>query len=489
MTALAWAVVVVVGALTPAAPAPLTPCTLGHPTGARAYASCGEVAVAIDPAHPEQTVGIGFAVLSPTGTSPRPDPIVLLAGGPGQAATRDFVALLPLVSALRADHALVLVDIRGTGRSQPQSCKDERPLSERVRNQEDLDAALACARTLTLDPHFITTADAARDVDAVRGALGFARWNVLGISYGTRLAVVYDQLFPGRARTLILDGVAPLDRALGEDVPADMTAALRAAGDDVVQSFVALKARLKAAPQIVKVPHPTTALPMELTVNADVVNGTVRMLLYADESRALLGPVLQRALGSTGRSGSPLTDTEAGGPREATRREGSADVAGDLTPLVALAISVGEQLEDAIHGPVNASILCAEDAPFFGDEPPPKDAVFDDERPYIRALCAQWPHANVPQPRMKATTTPALLLSGELDPITPPRHARRIEKQFADHAHIVIPGLGHSILARGCVEDIVADFVNAGTAKDLDSSCTKKIGPFPPFADLMGPAP
>jgi pimeloyl-ACP methyl ester carboxylesterase len=453
----ALAVVVVVAA---AGKIPLAPCTLAHPSGPRAYAQCGEVEVAIDPAHPDKTVGIGFAILPATGTAPQPDPIVLLAGGPGEAATRDFVVVLPMIRSLRADHTLILVDIRGTGRSEPQQCKDDRPLEQRIRDQEDVDVAAGCAKGMTLDPKFITTADAARDVDGVRAALGYQSWNVLGVSYGTRLAIVYDQLFPGRARTLILDGVAPMDRALGEDVPQDMTAALTAAGVDVVKSFVALKARLKATPVKVKVPHPTTGKSMELDVNADVVNGTVRMLLYADESRALLGPILSGALAT-----------------------------GELTPLVALALQVGEQLEGAIHGPVNASILCAEDAPFYTDEPPPADAVFDDERPFIKALCAKWPHATVPQPRMKQTATPTLLLSGALDPITPPRHAQRIESKFTDHAHVIIPGMGHSILARGCVEDIVGEFVVEQTAIDLDTACIKKIAPFPTFVDLMGPSP
>lgn len=453
---------------------PLTPCVLSHPAGARAYASCGEVAVAIDPAHPEKTIGIGFAVLPATGTAARLDPIVFLAGGPGQAATRDYVGLLPSLASLHANHDFVLVDIRGTGRSVPQSCKDVRPVAERIRAQNDVDEAAACAATMTLDPVFITTADAARDVEAVRVALRTEKWNVVGISYGTRLAILYDQLFAGRARTLTIDGVAPLDRALGDDISADMSAALRAAGapatgagrqgDDVINALFALKAALKANPQMVKVPHPTTGKILEVSVNAEVINATVRMLLYADETRSLVAMLLKNALGST-------------------------DVVPDLTPLVALAISVAEQLEGSIHGPVSASILCAEDAPYLSDEPQPVDAVFDDERPFIRALCSKWPHARVAQPRMQPTQTPTLLLSGEFDPVTPPRHAQRIEGQFADHFHLIIPGLGHSILARGCVADIVADFIGAGTAQHLDTSCAKKIGPAPVFVDSLGPAP
>jgi pimeloyl-ACP methyl ester carboxylesterase len=452
--------VVLTAALSSAAP--LTPCTLAHPAGVRAYARCGSVDVAVDAAHPEgKQVGIGFAVLPATGADPKGLPIAFLAGGPGQAATRDYVALLPLVPELRVDHAVVLVDIRGTGRSEPQECAAEqaKPLAERIKDDADIAAAAACARAMTLDPRFITTRDAARDVDAVRAALGFDSWHVLGVSYGTRLAVIYDQLFPGRARSLILDGTAPLDRALAEDVPADMTAALRAAGDDVVAAFVALKERLEAAPTTVKLRHPTTGQPMELPVDARLINATVRMLVYTDETRALLGPVLRQGLD------------------------------GDLQPLVSLAVTVAESLEGAIHGPVNASILCAEDVPYFSDEPPPKDAVFDDERPTMRALCERWPHAIAPQPKMQPTSTPTLILSGELDPITPPRHARRIEAGFADHAHVVVNGVGHGVLAKGCVADVVVDFLDAGTAKGLDFACVKKIKAFPAFIDPMGPPP
>lgn len=441
-----------------AAAVDLTPCTLSHPSGLRAFARCGSVAVAVDPAVPAKTVSIGFAELPATGAEPKGLPIAFLAGGPGEAATRDYVALLPALGALRDDHAIILVDIRGTGRSEPQQCHDDRPLADRLRSADDVDRAAACAAAMTIDPKFITTRDAARDVDAVRAALGLEQWHVLGVSYGTRLAVVYDQQFPGRTRSLVIDGVAPLDRALGEDITTDMTSALRAAGPAAVADFVALKAKLKATPQTVQVRHPTTGQVLEVPVDAGVINSTVRMLLYADESRALLPVVLHGAL------------------------------AGDLQPLVALAVQVGEQLEGAIHGPVNASVLCAEDEPYFTSTPVPPDAVFDDERPGISALCAKWPHATAPQPKMAPTKTPTLLLSGELDPITPPRHARRIEQGFSDHVHVVIKGLGHNVLPRGCVDDVVRDFLATGT-KDLDVSCTEKMTPFPTFVDLMGPAP
>ena len=445
----------VVAAATP----PLTPCTLSHPSAPRVYGSCGAVDVAVDVAHPEgKKVAIAFAVLPPTSAEPRGLPIAFLAGGPGQAATRDYVPLLPMLGALRADHSIVLVDIRGTGRSEPQSCADERPLDARIKDDNDVDNAAACVSALSIDPKFITTRDAARDVDAVRVALGLDRWDVLGASYATRLAVVYDQLFPGNAHALVVDGVAPLDRALGEDVPADMTAALKAAGDDAVAAFVALKRKYKAQPTTMSARHPTTGKLIDLPVDDKLINGTVRMLVYADETRALLGPVLQRAL------------------------------AGDLQPLLALAITVTESLE-GIHGPVNAAILCAEDVPYFTDEPPPVEAVFDDERPTMKKLCAKWPHATAPQPRMQPTSTPTLILSGEFDPVTPPSHARRIEAQFADHAHVVVTGGGHGALAKGCVPDVVVDFLAKGTAKDLGVSCVKKIRPFPSFVDLLGPAP
>jgi pimeloyl-ACP methyl ester carboxylesterase len=439
------------------------PCMLDGPQGTRAWAECGvvEVAVAVDA--PAPVLGIAYARLPATGASDRGAPIVLLAGGPGQAALRDFVPVLPHLDGVRARHDVVLVDVRGTGRSQPQRCPDDRPLASRLGGDGDDAILTACVGALTVPARHLLTADAARDVDAVRLALGIERWHVLGVSYGTRLALTYDRLFPGRAVTLTLDGFVPVDRALGDDVAADMTASLRALGDGAVDDFRAVKAHLAAAPHPVQLRHPTTGVVLQLTATAALVNGAVRMLLYATETRAVL-PVLLHAARD-----------------------------GDLGPLVALAVLSGEQLEGALHGPVNASVLCAEDVPFFAAAVAAPGGVaapaFDDERPGMRRQCARWATVPPSRPVFSGTKTPTLILSGEHDPITPPHHAERALLRFADVVHVVAPGQGHHVLARGCIPDVVADFVDRQTARGLAVACVRRLAPIAPFVDAQGPSP
>lgn len=449
------------GLLVAAGAATLEPCVLRGPQGTRAFAECGVVPVAVDASRPGLTIQIGYARLKATGLDDVGAPVLLLAGGPGQSATRDFVPVLPHLQALRERHDLVLVDVRGTGRSTPQRCPDDRPLASRLGGEGDDQVLAECVAALTLDARFLGTVDAARDLETVRLSLGVERWHVVGVSYGTRLALAYDRLYAGRAATLTLDGFAPVNHALGDDVAVDMTASLRALGDDAVEALRSVKTRLGAAPVAVQVRHPTTATPLQLTATASVINGAVRMLLYATETRAVLPWLLRTA------------DD------------------GDLAPLLALAVLSGEQLEGALHGPVNASVLCAEDVPFFAPEPPPGagDVVFDDERAAMRRQCARWAPTTPARPVFAGTKTPTLILSGEHDPITPPRHAERVLPLFSDVVHAVAPGQGHHVLPRGCVPDVVTEFIERGAAAGLDTGCVRKLAASASFVDAQGPAP
>lgn len=448
-----WLVMASIAASTPT----FSPCRLDHPAGLRFQARCGSVDVAAG----AQQIAVGFAVVPSSSAEPGV-PLVMLSGGPGQSATRDFVVLAPVIERLRMDRDVILIDARGTGRSTPLRCADPRPLDEKVSGAGDEALLRQCLQTLPIPPAELITARVVDDLDVVRAALGIERWHVLGVSYGTRVAAAYGVAWPARTASLVLDGVAPLDRALGDDVAADMEASLRALGDDVVADFVALKAALKVTPAPLTFPHPTTAAPVSLTVQAPLVNTVVRMALYADESRALLPMLLRRAR------------------------------AGDLVPLAALAVVTIDGLAGAIHAPVNIAVLCAEDVPFLSAAAHPPDAAFDDERVSLRASCAGI--APVPAPfRPTSIAAPTLILSGEHDPITPPHHARRAESVFPRHRHLVARAQGHNVLPRGCMPGVVADAlaaVDLGKGyDDLDVACLERLQAFPTFLDGMGPSP
>lgn len=444
---------------------PLTPCTLAHPQGGREPARCGTV-VTDAVTKTGAPVTVGFAVLRATGSKPSTTPLLLLAGGPGQSATRDFVPFVPVLERLRADRDLILVDVRGTGRSTPVRCKDERPLGARLAATADDDDELLrrCFAELPIDPAKLTTADNVNDLERVRVALGVERWHVLGVSYGTRLAVAYDGAHRAHTASLILDGVAPLDHPLGEDIAADNAASLTGLGDDVVAAFVAVRDRLKAAPATVTVRHPTTGTPLELTVTADLVSSAVRMLLYSDETRAVLGHLLRTAN------------------------------TGDLVPFASVAVLTAGSVDDAIHVPVNLATICAEDVPFLKDKAPsPAPPLFPDDVASMRKNCRAFTPAKreriVPQP----TTTTTLLLSGQFDPITPPRHVERVLSLFPRGRHIVLKGMAHNVLPRGCVAALIDDslaLVDDGSdLATLDADCIKHVDAFPSFIDALGPTP
>ena len=177
-------------------------------------AQCGELEVPENRALPQgRTIRLAVAVLPANTLSPRPDPLFILAGGPGQAATR-LGPLAALLVDVRRDRDIVLVDQRGTGRSSPLDCAAWRP-DEGLEAAIEIDPvpkALQCAKELSasgIDPAQYTTAAFVADLDAIRVALGYDRINLWGGSYGTRVAQEYLRRHPAQVRSMVLDGAVP----------------------------------------------------------------------------------------------------------------------------------------------------------------------------------------------------------------------------------------------------------------------------------------
>ena len=454
------------------------PCALTIPAGMRIDARCGSLDVPVGADDPAATLTLGFSHLRATGAKPSSTPMVLLSGGPGQSATRDFVALKAALEVLQQDRDLYFFDIRGTGRSTPTTCEEPSLKDGLQASEADNDEALKrCFAALPFPARTITTTQAVADLERTRVTLGVNRWHVLGISYGTRLAVAYGQAHPTSTASLVLDGVVPLDGPLGPAIATDMTSSLQALGDETVANFVALKARLAEEPaKGVVLHHPRTGAPTPVDFTAKVINSAVRMALYADETRVLIPSALVAAL------------------------------KGDFTTLGGLALLSEEQLGDAIHTPVNISIICAEDVPRLGaaSTPPPQKGgpVFDDEVESLKKACASWPVPQAPLIGALPTAIPTLAISGAFDPVTPPRHFLRSASSFSRHRHLVAGGQGHNVLPRGCMAGVVRDILTAvdddarqpqpSTAMpgaDVDVDCLERLGPFPVFLDNMGPQP
>ncbi len=160
--------------------------------------------------------------LEPTG-----DPLFVLSGGPGQAASDFYISIAPALTRIRRDRDIVIVDQRGTGKSNRLDCTfpDESDITFSD-PQQLRELTRSCLAKLPGDPRYYTTSVAVRDLDDVRAALGYERLDLYGVSYGTRVAQHYMRRYPQRVRVAILDGVVPPQLPLGPDVALDAQAAI-----------------------------------------------------------------------------------------------------------------------------------------------------------------------------------------------------------------------------------------------------------------------
>lgn len=456
------------------------PCELPVPNGGPGIeAGCAHYEVAENPAAPHgRRIRLNLALVAARAARPQPDLVVMLAGGPGQSATESYALAQNGFQVLLKDRSVLLVDQRGTGGSNALKCPpvDYSKASEQTPAAARLQAE-ACLASLKdrADPRYYTTSDAIRDLETLRHALGDPLYDLVGASYGTRVALSYLQVHPDSLRSVILDGVVPQDVALGqdharnlEDGLAKIFAACRADAacakrfGDPAKTLAELRARLRRAPQTVELRDPLSNRPRSETLNELYLAGIVRLLAYQPEAAALLPLLLDEAL-----QGRPQA-------------------------LVAQGLIVfGDLQEQLAHG-MELSVICSEDAP----ELRPRSA---DENSLVgnlivesfAAQCAVWPKAERPAGFKQPVVSdkPVLLLSGEWDPVTPPRFAEAAAKGLRNSRQLVARGRGHTVLWRGCLPKLAAKFVETLDPVNLDAGCLASFGLTPAFTSYLGPAP
>ncbi len=437
----------------PAAAAPtleLKPCRLtGHPT----ELLCGNLQRPLDPSQPQgKQIALRVAVVPALARNKLADPVVFLAGGPGQAAIDLLPMLAPRLSRLQQRRDLVFVDQRGTGKSAPLECKDERnlPVAEALDMEASMRRLDACRVELEKLPHGdlrqYTTVIAMQDLDAVRQALGVQQWNLIGGSYGTRAGLEYLRAYPANVRRAVLDGLAPPDMVLPLSFSPDNQAALdallascasqpgcQAAYPDLAGQWQRL---LNSLPREVSLIHPLSGRQEKGVLERVHVVRAVRGPLYAPAlSSALPAAIAQAADGNFNALGGLMT--------------GMGGRAGKLA------------------GGMHFSVICAEDLPRMADskEAEGKDYGRVDAQLYER-VCKDWPRGAVPAEfyTMPAAQSPVLLLSGGADPVTPPRHGERVAKALGAKAiHQLVPGAGHGVMGLPCMRDVLAKFIDAKT--------------------------
>ena len=176
----------------------LSPCYIGADGSATSTrATCGTLTVPENRQQPNKTIELNIAVLRSTSKERVNDPLLLLAGGPGQGAVDTFAGIAPLFEKLLPNRDVVMVDQRGTGASNPLRCEIDEDEYEAL-SDPDSDAwktwTQECHASLDADTTQYTTTTAIEDLEAVREALGYEQWNLYGGSYGTRKALTYMRM-------------------------------------------------------------------------------------------------------------------------------------------------------------------------------------------------------------------------------------------------------------------------------------------------------
>lgn len=454
-------------------------CVLETPGVSKRYAQCAVLEVPLDPEVPEgEQFELFVARVPAQSASPKPDPLVLIAGGPGQSTVDFYMQTRGAFGPVRRDRDIILVDQRGTGRSAKGfQCELSEDTDFLLSGEGELDDLVGeCLADLERDPRFFTTSAAVRDLDAVRRELGVERWNIYGVSYGSRVAQHYLRRYPEHVRTLVLDGVVPPTLALGPDMASNAQAALdgifeRCALDeecakrfgDLASVFDDLMSRIQDFPVSVATRDTETGEIDETLVTAEYLMGVTRLFSYSDVSAALL----------------PLIIDEA--------------ASGRFEMLLAQAVRIRDNLERALSFPMHNSVICSEDHPFDAFEPSlgGEDAYLGTSIiDALNVICEQWPQGMVDpdfrEPLVSAH--PVLLLSGSNDPATPARYAEDVIAEGLSGAlHLVAPGQGHGMAPIGCVRNLMQEFIDAAATEDIDARCLDWVIPAPFFLSAAGP--
>ena len=166
--------------------------------------------------------------------------------------------------------------------------------------------------------------------------------------------------------------------------------------------------------------------------------------------------------------------------------------AGDYRGFATQALLASEAMEELSVG-LNYAVVCTEDMPYAGRVDLDEQAGTYMGTAFVvaAAVCEHWPRGVLDDDLRDPITSgkPVLILSGELDPITPPAYADQAASGLANAVQIVGRGLGHGMLMVGCVRGLMAEFVETAEPDSLDLDCVDRIRPFPLFTSRMGPAP
>ena len=410
-------------------------------------------------------IKLDVVILHATGSEPKPDPVFDFDGGPGADVTRRARGYEEFW--IREEHDIVLVSQRGTGGDNLLDC-------ELAATDDDLQGYLdplftidnfrACLQELQkkFDLTKYSTCLAADDINDVRLAIGYDKINVTGGSYGTRIALVYMRRHPETVRTAILNGVAPIAfknplfhaPAFHEAVQLLMAECsndpeCHEAFPNLEDEFLTIMDRLEKDPVETKITHPVSGERVSVELSKDAFIEALRTMMYSRRRSRSVPMLIHSAF------------------------------KGDFEPFAQTGMESSRGIRRYLALGMLLSVICAEDIARITEEEIVKitNGTYPGDGRVRRqkAVCDFWPQSDIPKNYGDPVSVdvPVLLLSGTLDPVTPPRFGADAASHLPDSLHIVAPG-AHGV-GGTCITGIRMQFLATGSVRDIDISCVEDM--------------
>lgn len=417
-------------------------------------------------------IPLKIIVFPATGKQRENDPVFYLAGGPGSAAaSEDGPYVAQELKKVNENRDLVFVDQRGTGGSNGLECElfDKNDPQSSLGHWNPLDKVRECRTRLekTADLKLYTTTIAMGDLEAVRKALGYKKINLMGGSYGTRAAQEYIRRYGNNVRAAVLHGVSLASQFMPRDFPQDTQRALdgvlrecladaacKAAFPDLQNEVKKVLDTLLKGPVEVEITIPQSDKKTRVKLSRDLAAEAIRYMLYQSRSAGRLPLLIHLAAG------------------------------GNFAPAAESALFYRQLIVGSGSTGMYLSVTCAEDLPFVepgvGERNALNTFLGDYRLRQQREACAEWPRGDIPKDYSTPVRSkvPAIIFSGEFDPVTPPSSGDAAAKNLPNSLHVVVPSGGHGfggLDGLECITSLTAEFINRGKAKNLDTSCVKNI--------------
>lgn len=450
-----------------ACPFPISADLLGDKT-----LDCGYLDVLENHADPSSPViQLAFAILH-TSSTPPPDPVIYLEGGPGGAGTASLEGIwLQDDLSFLGGRDFIMLDQRGTGYSRPAlNCP-----STSDNGTTTTTAFVACYHHFMdngVNLNYYNSAQNAADVADLRVTLGYKEWNLLGISYGTRLALTVMRDHPEGVRSVILDSTVPpeVDR-FNVLVPNALRAfqtlfagcqkddACNGAYPDLENTFYATVTRLNDQPAHITIPAGPHRKEREFLLTGGSLADVLFQLMY----RTSAIPSLPRVLSETAQG----------------NYKGLIDLLYDTNLNN---YYMAQEDDNGISEGMYYSVECHEEIPFnnlriarglAGQAPLSLQGYFVQSVSSIFENCALWQvdPADPIESQPIVSAIPTLVLAGEYDPITPPAWGKEAARYLSNSHFYQFPGAGHGVInTSACSLSIGGAFISQPDQAP-DASC------------------